>query len=180
MTDGYINDTINITKGSVNKAKEKENNMYNIIETVNYYEALRRFSAIKGTQHIDEIVELTKRTNDYIQQDKINRSLLDDLCVYGKSIKNEEELVICIQDLIYSVGNDDQTRIDIKINEGYCYYVTDYAQDTITLNSFGGGLAIRMKKNTFRYYFGVINYKGKSFEEFIDSKIFKEMEKYDI
>lgn len=154
--------------------------MYNIIETVNYYEALKRFSAIKGSENLEEIVELTKTTNEYIQQDKINHSLLDDLCVYGKAIKGEEELVICIQDLIYSVGNDDQTRIDIKINEGHCYFVTDYAQDTITLNSFGGGLAIRMKKNTFRYYFGVVNSKGLSFDEFIDSKIFREMEKYDI
>lgn len=154
--------------------------MYNMLETISYYEAIRRFSEIKGTENLDELVELTERTNSLIQQDKINHSLLDELCVYGKSIEDSQELVICIQDLIYSVGNDDQTRIDIKINEGNCYFITDYGQDTITLNSFGGGLAIRMKKSTFRYYFGVINSKGLSFEEFIDSKIFNEMEKYDI
>lgn len=153
--------------------------MHNLIETIQYYEDLRRFSEIKGTENLEEIVELTKRTNDYVQKSKINHSLLSDLYVYGKSIKGKEELVICIKDLIYSVGNDDQTRIDYKIKEGNCYFVSDYGQDTITLNSFGGGLAIRMKKSTFSYYFGVINSKGKSFDEFIDSKIFREMEKYE-
>lgn len=153
--------------------------MTKLIETVQYYEDMRRFSELKGSDNLTEICELVKRTNDYIKRDKLNQSLLADLEVYGKHIENDQELVICIQDLIYSVGNDDQTRIDIHINEGNCYYITDYAQDTITLNSFGGGLAIRMKKTTFKYYFGVINSKGKTFEEFIDSKIFREMERYD-
>lgn len=153
--------------------------MVNMMETISYYEGLRRFSEIKGTQCLDEICELAQRSNYYVQHDLINQTLLADLEVYGKAITGEQELVICIQDLIYSVGNDDQTRIDIKINTGNCYFVSDYGQDTITINNFGGGLAIRMKKNTFRYYFGVINSKGKSFDEFIDSKIFKEMEKYE-
>lgn len=153
--------------------------MTNMIETVQYYEDMRRFSELKGSDNLEEICELTKRTNELIQRNKINQTLLADLEVYGKHIEGEQELVICIQDLIYSVGNDDQTRIDIKINEGNCYFITDYNQDTITLNSFGGGLAIRMKKSTFRYYFGVINSRGLSFDEFIDSKIFREMEKYE-
>lgn len=153
--------------------------MYNLLETVSYYEDLKRFSELKGSDNLDEICELAKRTNYCIQNDKINQGLLQDLEIYGKHIKDEQELVICIKDLIYTVGNDNQTRIDIRIPEGNCYYITDYGQDTITLNSFGGGLAIRMKKNTFRYYFGVINSRGKSFDEFINSKIFKEMEKYD-
>lgn len=153
--------------------------MRNLIETVNYYEGLRRFSELKGSDNLEEICELAKATNYYVQNDKINQGLLQDLEVYGKSIEGEQELVICIQNLIYSVGNDDQTRIDVKINEGNCYFITDYNQATITLNNFGGGLAIRMKKSTFKYYFGVINSKGKSFEDFIDSKIFKEMEKYE-
>lgn len=154
--------------------------MMNLLETVDYYESMRRFSELKGSDNLEEICELTKRTNEYIQKDKIKQNLLQDLEVYGKHIKDEQELVICVKELIYSVGNDDQTRIDIKIAEGKCYFVSDYGQDTITLNDFNGGLAIRMKKQTFRYYFGVINSKGKSFEEFIDSKIFKEMERYDI
>lgn len=153
--------------------------MRNMIETVQYYEDIRRFSEIKGSDNLEEIVELAKRTNDYIQRNKINQTLLADLELYGKHIEGDQELVICIQDIIYSVGNDDQTRIDIKLSEGNCYFVSDYAQDTITINSFGGGLAIRMKKSTFKYYFGVINSKGISFDEFIDSKIFREMERYD-
>lgn len=153
--------------------------MYNLLETVSYYEDLKRFSELKGSDNLDEICELAKRTNYCIQNDKINQGLLQDLEIYGKHIKDEQELVICIKDLIYTVGNDNQTRIDIRIPEGNCYFISDYGQDTITLNNFGGGLAIRMKKNTFRYYFGVINSRGKSFDEFINSKIFKEMEKYD-
>lgn len=179
MTDGYINDTIDLSKGTVNKQKKRRNTMTNLIETVNYYEGLRRFSELKGSDNLEEICELAKTTNYYVQGDKINQSLLADLEVYGNAIEDDQELVICIQDLIYSVGNDDQTRIDIKINEGKCYFITDYGQDTVTLNSFGGGLAIRMKKSTFKYYFGVINAKGLSFDEFIDSKIFKEMERYE-
>lgn len=154
--------------------------MTNLIETVQYYESMRRFSELKGDDNLEEIISITKKTNELIQRNKINQTLLADLEVYGKHIEGEQELVICIQDLIYSVGNDDQTRIDIKINTGNCYFITEYGQDTITLNSFGGGLAIRMKKQTFRYYFGVINSKGKSIKEFFNSKIFEEMEKYDI
>lgn len=152
--------------------------MYNLLETVSYYEDMRRFSELKGSDNLEEICELVKRTNDYIQNDKINQGLLQDLEIYGKHIKDEQELVICIKDIIYAVGNDDQTRIDIRIPKGNCYFISDYGQDTITLNNFGGGLAIRMKKNTFRYYFGVVNSKGLSFDDFINSKIFKEMEKY--
>lgn len=148
-------------------------------ETVNYFENMKRFSELKGTDNLEEIISITKKSNEIIQEEKINYTLLDDLLLYNKYVQGEQELVICIKDLIYSVGNDDQTRIDIKINEGNCYFVTDYTQDTITLNNFGGGLAIRMKKHTFRYYFGVINSKGKSFDEFIDSKLFREMEKYE-
>lgn len=153
--------------------------MTNLIETVSYYEDMRRFSNLKGSDNLDEICELAKRTNYYVQHDKINQGLLQDLEIYGKHIEGEQELVICVKDLIYSVGNDDQTRIDIKITEGNCYFVSDYGQDTITINNFGGGLAIRMKKNTFRYYFGIVNSKGLSFDEFIDLKIFREMEKYE-
>lgn len=151
--------------------------MYNLLETVSYYEDMRRFSELRGTDNLEEICELAKRTNYYIQNDKINQTLLEDLEIYGKQLKDEQELVICIKPIIYAVGNEDQTRIDIRICEGNCYFITEYGQDTITLNNFGGGLAIRMKKNTFRYYFGVINSRGKSFDEFINSKIFKEMEK---
>lgn len=153
--------------------------MTNIIETVHFYEDLRRFEEIKDTDNLKEIADLINRINYYIQNDKFNRHLLKDLQAYGESLEKEQELVICIKDLIYSVGNDNQTKIDIKISEGDCFKITDYAQDIITFKSFNDDLTIRMKKNTFRYYFGLINSKGKSSKEFFISKIFREMEEYE-
>ena len=149
--------------------------MKNIIETVSYYEDIRRLSEIRDTDNLEELVEITERINHY-NNDKINYHLLKDLTYYGELLKAEQELVICIKDIIYSVGNDDQTKIDIKINEGDCFKVTGFGHDTISFKSFNGGLTIRMKKNTFRYYFGVINSKGKSIMEFFNSKIFREMD----
>ena len=153
--------------------------MRNIIGTVHLYEDLRRFTEIKDTNNLQEISDLINSINYYIQHDIFNRHLLKDLQDYGTSLEEEQELVICIKDLIYSVGDENQTRIDVKISEGECFKITDYAQDIITFKSFNGGLTIRMKKNTFRYYFGLINSKGKSSEEFFSSKIFKEMEEYE-
>ena len=153
--------------------------MENIIETVHFYEDLRRFEEIKHTDNLDEIVGLNISINNYIQNNKINQKLLKELQDYGELLENDQELVICIKDLIYSVGDDNQTRIDVKISEGECFKITDYAQDTITFKSFSDRLTIRMKKNTFRYYFGVINSKGKSTKEFFISKIFREMEEYE-
>ena len=153
--------------------------MTNIIETVHFYEELRRFAVIKDTNNLDEIVGLNISINNYIQNNKINQKLLKDLQVYGELLENDQELVVCVKDLIYSVGNDNQTRIDVKISEGECFKITDYAQDIITFKSFNGSLTIRMKKNTFRYYFGVINSKGKTIKEFFTSKIFSEMEEYE-
>ena len=153
--------------------------MTNVIETVHFYETLRRFTEIKNTDNLEEIVALNISINNYIHNNKINYKLLRDLQLYGDSLENEQELVICVKDLIYSVGDDNQTRIDVKISEGECFKITDYAQDIITFKSFNGNLTIRMKKNTFRYYFGVINSKGKSTKEFFISKIFREMEEYE-
>lgn len=150
--------------------------MTNIIETVNYYEDLRRFIEIKDTNNLEEIAGLTKRMNNYIQKGKINQYLLKDLQLYGDSLGHEEELVICIKDLIYSVGNDNQTKIDLKISEGECFKVTDFGFDTITIKSFNNRSTIRMKKSTFRYYFGVIDSKGRTTRDFFKSKIFREME----
>lgn len=152
--------------------------MTNIIETVHFYETLRRFSKIKNTE-LDEMVGLNISINNYINNNKFNRQLLKELQDYGNSLEDDQELVICIKDLIYSVGNDNQTKIDVKIKEGDCFKITDYAQDTITFKSFNDRIAIRMKKNTFRYYFGVINSKGKTTKEFFISKIFREMEEYE-
>lgn len=147
----------------------------NIIETVNYYEALRRLSEINGSDNLEEIAELTKRINNYIQNDKINHELLEELQGYNEYY----ELVICIKDIIYSVGNDDQTRIDVRIMKGECFKVLGYIQDTISFKSLSGDMTIRMKKKNFRYYFGVINSKGVSLKEFFNSKIFREMEEYE-
>lgn len=140
--------------------------MKNIYETVRYYEDLMRFLEIKDSDNLDEILELSKSMSNYIQNNKINKNLLKHLQSYGDSLENEQELVICIKDLIYSVGNDNQTKIDIGINEGDCFKVTDYGWDTITLESFNAGITIRMKESTFKYYFGVINSKGKSLKDF--------------
>lgn len=126
---------------------------------------MMKLSQIEEVNNL-EIVASTERINNYIQNDKIDYHLL----------KAEEELVICIKDLIYAVGNDDQTKISIKLVEGKCFKVTEYGHDTITLKSFNDGLTIRMKKKTFRYYFGVINSKGKSIKEFFNSRIFREMD----
>lgn len=155
--------------------------MKNLFETVNYFEDIRRFDRIKASvniEDINEIKDITKRINCYTQNNKINYSLLEDLedlNFYVKNICPERELVICIKDLIYSVGSEDQTRIDIKINEGDCYYTTDFGHDTVMLKSIDG-VSIRMKKNTFRYYFGVIDAKGRTIKEFYSSKIFREMD----
>lgn len=149
--------------------------MENLIETVQYFEDLTRLSKIKGANNL-EIVAITKRISDYIHNDKINKNLLKDLQGYSESLENEQDLIICIKDLIYAVGNDDQTRITIKIREGECFKVVGFGHDTISFKSFIGGLTIRMKKSTFRYYFGVINAKGKSIKEFFSSKIFREMD----
>lgn len=157
-----------------NKKGEK-NNMRNMIETVHYYEDLRRLSELERCDNL-EIVAITKRMNEYNQNDKINYHLLKDLQYYDGLLKAEEELVICIKDIIYAVGNDDQTRITIKIREGECFKVIDYSNNTITIKSFNDRLTIRMAKNTFRYYFGVINSKGKSIKEFFTSRIFREMD----
>ena len=154
--------------------------MKNLFETVNYFEDIRRFDRIKASvniEDINEIKDITKRINCYTQNNKINYSLLEDLedlNFYVKNICPEGELVICIKDLIYSVGSEDQTRIDIKINEGDCYYTT-FGHDTVMLKSIDG-VSIRMKKNTFRYYFGVIDAKGRTIKEFYSSKIFREMD----
>lgn len=148
-------------------------------ETIHYYEDLRRLSEISDTDNLDEIAELTKRINYYIQNDKINYHLLKDLQYYGELLEAEQELVICIKDLIYAVGNDNQTKIVVKLKMGKCFKVTDYSQDTVTFKSFNGSITIRMKKDTFRYYFGVINSKGKSIKEFFSSKIFREMDEYE-
>ena len=153
--------------------------MKNIYETVHYYEDLRRFLEIKDSDNLYEISELSKSINNYIQKNKINKHLLKDLQSCGDSLDNEQELVICIKDLIYSVGNDNQCKIDVKISEGDCFKVTDYGWDTITFKNFNGSITIRMKKSTFRYYFGVINSKGKSLEEFFNSRLFREMEEYE-
>lgn len=153
--------------------------MTNIIETIHFYEDLRRFTEIKRTDFTDELTELIISINNYIQKDKINHNLLKDLQDYGNSLEDDQELVICIKDLIYSVGNDNQTKIDVKIKEGECFKITDYTQDIITFKSFNEGLSIRMNKNTFRYYFGVINSKGLSTKDFFNSKIFREMEEYE-
>lgn len=153
--------------------------MTNLIETVQYYEDLRRFSEIKGNGNLEEIENLTRTMNHYIRNNKINQYLLADLQLYGESLGYEEELVICTKDLIYSVGAENQSRIDIKIKKGKCFRVTDYGHDTITFKSFNDRLTIRMKKNTFRYYFGVINSKGKTIKDFLNSKIFREMEEYE-
>lgn len=153
--------------------------MTNLIETVHYYEDLRRFSEIKDSGNLEEIEELTRAMNHYIRNNKINQYLLRDLQLYGESLGYEEDLVICIKDLIYSVGAENQTRIDIRINKGNCFKITDYGHDTITFKSFNDSLTISMKKNTFRYYFGVINSKGKSIKDFLNSKIFREMEEYE-
>lgn len=155
--------------------------MKNLFETVNYFEDIRRFDKINTSvniEDINEIKDITKRINCYTQNNKINYSLLEDLedlNFYVKSICPERELVICIKDLIYSVGSEDQTRIDIKINEGDCYYTTDFGHDTVMLKSIDG-VSIRMKKDTFRYYFGVIDAKGRTDKEFFSSKIFREMD----
>lgn len=152
--------------------------MTNIIETIHFYETLRRFSEIKNTE-LDEMVGLNISINNYINNNKFNRQLLKELQDYGESLENEQELVICVKDLIYSVADDNQTRIDVKISEGECFKITDYTQDIITFKSFNEGLSIRMNKNTFRYYFGVINSKGLSTKDFFNSKIFREMEEYE-
>lgn len=152
--------------------------MTNLIETVHYYEDLERISKIKGGSNL-ELVAITKRISDYIKNSEIDKKLLKDLQVYGDSVEGDQELVICIKDLIYAVGNDDQTKIEIKITEGKCFKVVDYSYNTITFKSFDGKLTIRMKKDTFRYYFGVINAKGKSIKEFFSSRIFKEMDEYE-
>ena len=153
--------------------------MRNIYETVHYYEDLRRFLEIKESDNLNEISELTKSMNNYIQKNKINKHLLKHLQDYGDSLNNDEELVICIKDLIYSVGNDNQTKIDVKISEGDCFKVTSYGWDTITFKSFNNDITIRMKKSTFRYYFGLINSKGESLKEFFKSRLFREMEEYE-
>lgn len=153
--------------------------MLNLIETVQYYEDLRRLAKIKGTNNL-EIVAITKRINNYTQNNKINHRLLEDLQGYGESLETNQELVICIKDLIYSVGDEDQTRIDIKIREGDCFKVVDFGHDTITITMFNGRVTIRMKKDTFRYYFAVINAKGKSIKDFFKSKIFTEMDNCEI
>lgn len=151
----------------------------NIIETVHYYEDIRRFSEINGNGDLEEL-EVITRMNHYIRNNKINHYLLKELQLYGESLGYEEELVICIQDLVYSVGNnEDQSRIDVKINKGDCFKVTDYGYDTITIKSFNDRITIRMKKKNFRYYFGVINSQGKPLKEFFNSKIFREMEEYE-
>lgn len=153
--------------------------MTNIIETIHYYEDLRRFSKISGNGDLEEL-EVISRMNHYIRNNKINHYLLKDLQLYGESLGYGEELVICIQDLVYSVGNnEDQSRIDIRLKKGNCFKVTNYGYDTITFKSFNDRVTIRMKKNTFRYYFGVINSKGKSIKDFFDSRIFREMEEYE-
>ena len=157
--------------------KERRKHMNNLIETVQYYEDLRRLSEIEDVNSL-EIAAVAKRISD-IQDDKINYHLLKDLQYYGELLKAEQELIICIKDIIYAVGNDDQTKISIKIHEGDCFKVVGFGHDTISFKSFNGGLAITMKKNTFRYYFGVINSKGKSIKEFFNSKIFKEMDNED-
>lgn len=152
--------------------------MKNLFETVNYFEDIIRFDKIKTSvniEDINEIKDITKRINCYTQ---INYSLLEDLedtNFYVKNICPERELVICIKDLIYSVGSEDQNRIDIKINEGDCYYTTDFGHDTVMIKSING-VSIRMKKSTFRYYFGVIDAKGRTIKEFYSSKIFREMD----
>lgn len=158
--------------------------MKNLFDTINYFEDIRRFDKIKASVNIDdinEIKDITKRINCYTQNNKINYSLLEyleDLNFYVKNICPEREIVICIKDLIYSVGSEDQTRIDIKINEGDCYYTTDFGHDTVMLKSIDG-VTIRMKKSTFRYYFGIIDAKGRTLKEFYSSKIFKEMDNED-
>lgn len=149
--------------------------MRNMIETVQCYEDMMKLSQIEEVNNL-EIVASTERINNYIQNDKIDYHLLKDLQYYGELLKAEEELIICIKELIYAVGNDDQTKISIKLVEGKCFKVTEYGHDTITLKSFNDGLTIRMKKKTFRYYFGVINSKGKSIKEFFNSRIFREMD----
>lgn len=167
-------------KQGIADRKEKYMTDLNIIETVNYYEDLRRFEELKGSDNLEEVAELTKRMNNYIQKGKINQYLLKDLQLYGESLGNEQELVICIKDLIYSVGDVfDNSRIDVKISKGDCFKVTEYSYNTITIKSFNDRRAIRMKKSTFRYYFGVINSKGKSIKEFFNSKIFREMEEHE-
>lgn len=155
--------------------------MTNLFETVNYFEDIRRFDKIKSSVNIvdiNEIKDITKRINCYTQNNKINYSLLgdlEDLNFYVKNISPERELVICIKDLIYAVGNDDQTKIEVKISEGDCYYTMDFGHDTVTLKSIDG-VSIRMKKHTFRYYFSVIDAKGRTIKEFYSSKIFREMD----
>ena len=150
--------------------------MSNIIETVQYYEDLTRLSKIKGDINL-ESVAIAKRINNYVQNDdRINNHLLKDLQLYSESLEQENELVICIKDLVYSVASYDQCRIDIKIKEGDCFKVTGFAQDDIIFKTFNNKLTIRMKKKTFKYYFGVINSKGKSIKEFFNSKIFREMD----
>lgn len=149
--------------------------MTNLIKTVHYYEDLRRLTELKTSGNLEEISEIAKRISHF-KSDKINQYLLKDLQLYGDILEHDEELVICVKDLIYSVGNDNQTKIDIKLRDGECFRVTDYGYDTITFKSFNDRLTIRMKKKTFRYYFGVINSRGKSNKEFFNSKIFREME----
>lgn len=146
----------------------------NLIETVQYYEDLTRLSKIKGANNL-EIAAIAKRISD-IQDDKINHKLLKDLQCYGECVEVGQDLVICIKDLIYAVGNDDQTEIRISIKEGQCFKVVGFGHDTISFKSFNDGLTIRMKKRTFKYYFGVINSKGKTIKEFFSSKIFREMD----
>ena len=150
--------------------------MRNIIETVHYYEASRRLTEIRASDNLKEISELSKIIDNYIRHDKINKKLLKKLEDYNES----SELVICIKNIIYSVGNnEDQSRIDIKINEGDCFKVIGYSNDIISFKSLSGDMTIRMKKKNFRYYFGVINSQGKSLKEFFNSKIFREMEEYE-
>lgn len=148
--------------------------MRDLIETVSYYEDMMRLSK-KEVDNL-EMVACTERMNYYIKNDRINYSLLKDLQRYGESLENEQVLIICIEDLIYAVGNDDQTRITIKIREGDCFKVVGFGHDTISFKSFNDDITIRMKKSTFRYYFSVINAKGLSIKEFFLSKIFREMD----
>lgn len=149
--------------------------MTNLIETVHYFEDLTRLSKIMGVKNLETAV-ITKRISDNIQSGKIDNNLLKDLQVYSKSVEEGQDLIICIEDLIYAVGNDDQTRITIKIREGECFKVVGFGHDTILFESFDDRTTIRMKKKTYRYYFGVINSKGKSIKEFFNSKIFREMD----
>lgn len=148
--------------------------MKNLIETVTYYEDLMRLIQIKDSCNA-EVKEIIERMNPQLRNNKINKFLLRDLQLYGESLAYNEDMVICTQSLIYTVGDDNQTKIEIKINEGECFRVTAFGHDTITFRSFNERMNVTMKKSTFRYYFAVINAKGLSISDFFKTKIFTEM-----